>query len=278
MRMERWEAEAEFFDHVAEQLRPALEPLDQLTVVRYSGNLNARFNKEYRFALLGDLRGKRVLDVGCGEGSNAVLLATLGAEVTGIDISPKSIELAAARARLDGVAQRVRFVCAPIETAAIPPDSFDVIWGDGVLHHLIDDLDSVLARLVTWAKPGALALFSEPVNLSRALRSLRLKLPIHTDATPDERPLEPPELDLVKRHLPDVRHKYFGLLARLDRYVLFDTNYERSPAVRQLLANVLRVIDDAVLSLPGLNALASMSVMHARVRKPATPGLAAQGW
>jgi 2-polyprenyl-3-methyl-5-hydroxy-6-metoxy-1,4-benzoquinol methylase len=276
MRMERWEAEAEFFDHVAEQLRPELEPLDPLTVVRYSGNLKPRFNKEYRFTLLGDLRGKRVLDVGCGEGSNAVLLATLGAEVTGIDISPKSIELAAARAQLDGVADRVRFVCAPIETAAIPPDSFDVIWGDGVLHHLIDELDSVLGHLVTWAKPGALAVFSEPVNLSQRLRTLRLALPIHTDATPDERPLEPGEIDVVRRHLPELQLKYFGLLARLDRWVLLDTNYERSPAARQLVANVLRVIDDAVLAMPGLHALASMTVMHARVRKPAMPP-AAQG-
>jgi 2-polyprenyl-3-methyl-5-hydroxy-6-metoxy-1,4-benzoquinol methylase len=271
MRMERWEAEAEFFDHVAEQLRPELEPLDPLTVVRYSGNLKPRFNKEYRFHLLGDLRGKRVLDLGCGEGSNAVLLATLGAEVTGIDISPKSIELATARARLDGVAERVTFLCAPIETAVIPPDTFDVIWGDGVLHHLIDELDRVLAHLVNWAKPDALALFSEPVNLSPRLRALRLALPIHTDATPDERPLEPAELDVIRRHLPELELKYFGLLARLDRYVLPDTNYERSPASRQLVANVLRVIDDAVLGLPGLSALASMTVMHARVRKAATP-------
>jgi 2-polyprenyl-3-methyl-5-hydroxy-6-metoxy-1,4-benzoquinol methylase len=179
MRMERWEAEAEFFDHVAEQLRPELEPLDPLTVVRYSGNLKPRFNKEYRFHLLGDLRGKRVLDLGCGEGSNAVLLATLGAEVTGIDISPKSIELATARARLDGVAERVTFLCAPIETAVIPPDTFDVIWGDGVLHHLIDELDRVLAHLVNWAKPDALALFSSSTALASERKSATAASGVH---------------------------------------------------------------------------------------------------
>ena len=60
---------------------------------RSSPALRRRFNKEFRFMLMGDLRGKAVLDVGCGDGLNAVMLARLGARVTGVDVSPRAVAL-----------------------------------------------------------------------------------------------------------------------------------------------------------------------------------------
>jgi SAM-dependent methyltransferase len=86
-------------------------------------------SQEYRFRILGDVRGKRVLDVGCGLGDNAILLASFGARVTGVDVSRGSLEAARRRA-------------------------FDVIWGDGVLHHLLHDLDGAMTRLARAAREG----------------------------------------------------------------------------------------------------------------------------
>ena len=60
--------------------------------------LRARFNKEFRFLLLGDLRGKTLLDVGCGDSLNVALLAKMGAEVTGLDVSSGAVALARRRA------------------------------------------------------------------------------------------------------------------------------------------------------------------------------------
>lgn len=59
-------------------------------------DLSARAIKGYRRGarLLGDLRGKRVLDVGCGLGAGSWLLATRGAHVTGVDVSEDAIEWA----------------------------------------------------------------------------------------------------------------------------------------------------------------------------------------
>lgn len=258
----RWNSEASFFDRIAEKLAEDLHPTDPLTVARYRGPRRPWFNKELRFQLLGDLRGQRVLDVGCGEGSNAVLMARFGAEVTGIDISPGSIALCKRRAALDGVTHRTRFICAPLETVRLPAGSFDIIWGDGVLHHVIPELNKVMEKLVRWAKPEALFLFSEPVCLSPLLRRLRRHVPIHTDATPDERPLEAPEMTVLRTYLPDLRMRWFGLLSRLDRFVVVNRNYERSSLLRRAGADVLGLIDRIVLSVPALQPLGSMCVMY----------------
>ena len=52
------------------------------------------FNNPAFFEFIGDLSGKTVLDVGCGEGYNTRLLARSGARMTGVDISQRMIELA----------------------------------------------------------------------------------------------------------------------------------------------------------------------------------------
>src|SRR5947208_16303026 len=52
-------------------------------------------------ALLGDVRGKNVLDLGCGEGGYARELAKRGARVTGVDGSPRLVEVARSRSTID---------------------------------------------------------------------------------------------------------------------------------------------------------------------------------
>jgi len=263
----RWASESDFFDQMAERLAAQARPLDALTVERYSETRRPWFNKEFRFQVMGDLRGKRVLDVGCGDGSNAILMAKYGARVTGIDISPKSIELCHRRAELDGVGSTTQFICSPLETADLLDGSYDIIWGDGVLHHLIPELDGVMRRLVSYAKPGALFVFSEPVCLSPLLRRLRKRIPIHTDATPNERPLERAEMETIHRYLPNLELRWFSFLSRLDRFFLSHNNYERSPLPCRLAADVLGRADRAVLSVPGLQPLGGMCVMYGRMSK-----------
>src|SRR5689334_2587375 len=68
----RWSSEAAFFDRLAESQLESLTPFPSELLERYQpGRLRPYFNKEYRFQLLGDVRGRRILDVGCGDGSNA---------------------------------------------------------------------------------------------------------------------------------------------------------------------------------------------------------------
>lgn len=242
-RAARWREEARFFDAVAE----GMGLLDPAVLRRYVKARRPWYSKEWRFMALGRLDGQEVLDVGCGPGENAVLLALRGARVTGVDVSPRSIEVAERRARASGARTPPRFVCAPVETVELPERAFDVIWGDGVLHHLIPELDAVLARLGRLARPGARFVFSEPVNLVPALRRLRLALPIPVDGTSSERPLEEAELEGIRRHVPDLSLRMFGLLARLNRFVV-PGGLERAPAPRRLLAEALALADGALLA------------------------------
>lgn len=258
----RWREEASFFDaHAPAEVRG----IDPRVAVRYARARRFWFNKEYRFRILGPLAGHRVLDVGCGMGDNAILLALAGAEVTGVDVSPRSVEIAERRARATGLPVAPRFVCAPIETADLPAGAFDVVWGDGVLHHVIPELDGVLGRLRALARPGGRFVFSEPVNRAPALRRLRAALPIPADGTPGERPLEEAELEIVRRHVPDLALRPFGLLGRANRFVV-PRGYEGAPLARRVLANALCAADWAILSAGPVGRAGGMAVLHGRFR------------
>ena len=72
-----------------------------------------------------DLPPGRVLDVGCGEGADALWLAARGWDVTALDVSRVALERAAAQADL--VRVQVRWVHAGLVEAALPPRSFDLV-------------------------------------------------------------------------------------------------------------------------------------------------------
>src|ERR1700737_2928141 len=113
------------------------------------------------------------------------------------------------------VAKPIRFADSARSSARqlrlqnIPRSSFDAIWIDDILHHLIPELSAVLARVLEWCKPGARVVLAEPISYSPFLRRIRGRIPIHTDVTPDERPLEHVEIDTIRKHLPNLTVRYF---------------------------------------------------------------------
>lgn len=89
------------------------------------------------FADFGRWAGKRVLEVGCGIGTDTVNFARVGAQVTAVDLSGESIRIARQRTELYGVAKQVQFVQADAEhlREALEAQTFDLIYSFGVLHH-----------------------------------------------------------------------------------------------------------------------------------------------
>ena len=97
-----------------------------------------------------DLKGKLVLDVGCGMGRFAEVATRWGARVVGIDLS------AAAEVAARNLAGR-DFVAFQADVFAMPfaPESFDVIYSIGVLHHT-PDCEAAVKALDKFLKPGGL--------------------------------------------------------------------------------------------------------------------------
>ncbi len=84
------------------------------------------FNNPAFFAFIGDLRGKTVLDAGCGEGYNTRLLARSGARMTGVDISQRMIELARQEEQREPLG--IRYEIASFSDLSLFDDaSFDVV-------------------------------------------------------------------------------------------------------------------------------------------------------
>jgi len=82
-------------------------------------------------------KGKRVLEIGCGIGTDTINFARAGAEVTAVDLSEQSLGLATQRAEVFEVADRIRFVHSNAEelNGVADEPQFDLVYSFGVIHH-----------------------------------------------------------------------------------------------------------------------------------------------
>ncbi len=116
-------------------------------------------------------RGGLALDIGCGAGAFARLLATRADRVLGLDLSPEMVRLARARSR---AYPGVQYVVADVLACDFPPASFDTIASIATLHHM--PLASILNRVAAWLMPGgvfiALDLFEADGARDRLLSAL----------------------------------------------------------------------------------------------------------
>lgn len=103
------------------------------------------------------VRGRTVLDLGCGTGDLAIALARCGHEVTAVDISAVAIDRARAKAAGQGLT--VHFEVGDATRLSLAAAPFDTVFDSGLLHNLHryadSGLDDYLARLPGLAAPGA---------------------------------------------------------------------------------------------------------------------------
>ena len=101
-----------------------------------------------------DLAGKRVLDIGCGIGGPAFVLARkYGAHVTGIDLEPQLIERATRRAAELELAQQTDFRAVSLGPFGFPDASFDVVFTSGALTQT-EDKAGIVAECLRVLKSG----------------------------------------------------------------------------------------------------------------------------
>jgi 2-polyprenyl-3-methyl-5-hydroxy-6-metoxy-1,4-benzoquinol methylase len=107
------------------------------------------------FAEFEKWRGKKVLEIGCGIGTDTINFARHGARVTSVDLSEKSLELAHQRTAVYGVQDQVQFYRGNAEelSALVPVEPYDLIYSFGVIHHTPHP-ERVFEQLRKYARPG----------------------------------------------------------------------------------------------------------------------------
>ena len=98
--------------------------------------------------------GERLLEVGCGMGTDLLQFARGGAICTGLDLTPRSIEISRHRFNLYGVPGT--FLIADGERLPFADNSFDVVYSNGVLHHTPDTAGAV-QEIHRVLRPGGIA-------------------------------------------------------------------------------------------------------------------------
>ena len=127
--------------------------------------------------------GPRVLDVGCGAGSQAILMAKKGAHVIGIDVSESMLEIARQRVTAENLGDRIHLHrLSAMELDALPAGAFDFVITTLVLSELTDDeIEFVLTAAHRRLVPGGQLLVADetvPVGYLKRFGVAVLRFPL----------------------------------------------------------------------------------------------------
>ena len=163
------------------------------TIERYRNPAETTvFPLEYAFHLLGDVRGKTILEYGCGDGLNTVVLANRGAKIVALDISAELLDVAHKRLEANDCCKDVELLVGSAHGLPLSDESVDVIFGMAILHHL--ELDLASREVWRVLKKGGRAIFEEPTRNSKLVAKIRKLFPQRAEVSPFERPLTSEEM------------------------------------------------------------------------------------
>lgn len=208
----------------------------RISEIIYKGQMDSAIRRS--FTLLGEVKGKRLLELGCGMGQFTIELAKRGADVHAIDISDESVQYVAKKAADTGVPLKVMVMNA--EKMLFPADYFDLVYGGAILHHL--DLPKALSEIRRVLKVGGRAVFVEPLGTNPIINLYRKVTP-HL-RTKDEHPIKPSDLDMMRVEFGKVEVQPFYLttiLATVLRFVLGEAD------VTKWLFSRFETLDNIVL-------------------------------
>jgi SAM-dependent methyltransferase len=165
---------------------------------------------ENRFILgrMGELRGQRLLDIGCGLGESSVYFALQGAQVTATDLSPGMVATAVELGRLHGVG--VDGIVAPGEELPVPSNHYDFVYAANTLHH-VTEREKLLQHIQRALKPGGTVFLWDPLDYNPVINVYRQ---MATQVrTMDESPLTFKDVALARKYFPNARHREFWILS-----------------------------------------------------------------
>jgi len=180
--------------------------------------------------------GCAMLECGVGTACFAIPLAAKAGEVTGIDISEVAVQSSIDAANEMGITN-ARFLEMNAEDLQFPDDSFDMICGRSIVHHLI--LDRAYGEAARVLKPTGSAVFYEPLGHNSLINAYRNRTP--DLRTPDEHPLLMRDIARAKQYFSKVECRYFCLCS------LAALPFRRFPGFR-LVATILNGFDRVLLA------------------------------
>jgi 2-polyprenyl-3-methyl-5-hydroxy-6-metoxy-1,4-benzoquinol methylase len=176
----------------------------------------------YLRAALGDLRGRNLLDVGCGLGEASVFFALEGATVTATDISPGMCDVTQRLAAANEV--KLTTHVSAIEDLGLGDRQFDIIYTGNTLHHA--DIPAMLDNLLPHLKPDGVFVSWDPVAYNPIINVYRaMATKVRTE---DEHPLRLRDVRAITSRFRESQTHWFWFTT-LSIFILMAVVQFRSP-------------------------------------------------
>ncbi|GEM_PF-1553755 len=246
--------EREFHDHYADECDWDEPVTDNLS---YDRGIYGTEVEDYFLKLLGNVRGKKMLDIGSGHGNTALNLAMRGAEVTSIDIAPRLIEGCRYRSTKHSIPVDFRVMDAT--KLEFPENTFDIIVGFRTIHHL-PNLEEFCVNARRCLKQGGFLLLVEPQKYNPFVEVGRYFIKNKEDSrTPTEHPIVPKDIRLIKRTFGNLEKKEFELF----KPMALAFEMLKWPGIYKVLVRAFTVTDHTFWYLPFFRPLYWQVVMKA---------------
>lgn len=193
------EKEEKFHDEWANS-----ENIDNILVDEYFESCTTPENK-YILEKLGNIQGKKLLEIGCGLGEASVYFAKKGADVTASDLSGGMLKVALELAKKHNVT--IKTLKSPSDKIEVEDEYFDIVYAGNLLHHV--NIDTTLKEVSRVLKKGGMFVSMDPLAHNPAINIYRnIAKDVRTE---DEHPLKMRELKLFKKYFSDVEYDTFWL-------------------------------------------------------------------
>ena len=196
--------------------------------------------EDFRNTVTSSSQEKLVLEYGCAKGDVSLRLAPVCKHISGIDISDVAINQARETASERSL-KNTRFEVMDAENMTFEDQSFDLVFGSGIIHHL--DVDKAFGEISRVLKPGGRAIFVEPLGHNPLINAYRRLTP--EARTPDEHPLKKPDYKLAEQHFSKVESRFYGLAT-------IGAAFVPKGKLQNAIYKVSRPIDKIFLSIPGM--------------------------
>ena len=182
-----------------------------------------------------------VLEYGCGDAENHHSFAPYARSYVGIDISDAAISRLSASHSF----ANVKHLRMDAHAMTFADDSFDLVFGSGIIHHLDTELSA--KEICRVLRPGGRSIFWEPLGANPLINLYRSLTP--NARTPDEHPLLPRDFHIMRKYFSNIEIKYYGL------FTIACIPLQKMSKAKTIFS-VAKKLDHFFLSLPGMRWLA----------------------